>query len=298
MDIVKLKNMVENKSLSDMLLVFICDNEFLYNQYISEIAKFKNLQINYITSLDDSNDLFNVTANHVLDIYKVNKLKCDSDKILTRKNLIIIAKEFEDSTTEQIFDRVTVRFPKLEDWCVKDYLYSNLPSLDNNQKDWLFDICKHDIYRVKQEIDRLNIFKQNQQKQLFEQFKCDNIYEDLIEFSIFEFTNAIIKKDIPKLSKILEHLKNCDIEPLGVVTVLFKNFRNIILVQLSNNATPQSTGLTPAQFSAIRYNCLNYYDNDNLIEIFEFITEIEEKLKNGSLPQEYILDYILVNILI
>ena len=75
------------------------------------------------------------------------------------------------------------------------------------------------------------------------------------------------------------------------------HLKNVIDIQLTANATPESTGMNPKQFNAVRYS-VGKYSSKNLIRIFDVITTIDSKLKMGLLPHENIIDYLLINILV
>ncbi len=297
MDIIKLKQNIEDNKLSDNLLIFVNWDRFLLDQYIKAIAKGR--LINKLDSIDQFlstyENLFGDIKTDSLDIYNVDDFKCLDKKLLSQRDLIIICNKISDADTKDLFSEVIIESPKIEKWCVKDYLYSALPELKDLQKDWLLDICNYDLFRLQQEIDKLKIFNKKDREKLFDNFVKDHVFDDLISFTIFEFIDCIITKNKHKLAQILEQIKYCDIEPLGVLTLCYNNFKNIINVQMSNNPTPESTGLNPKQLYAIKHKT-GYYSQYQLIDIFEFLTLVDYKLKTGELPADKIIDYILINI--
>lgn len=82
---------------------------------------------------------------------------------------------------------------------------------------------------------------------LADKFFSDNVFSDLSNLTIFNFTNSIITKNVETLKQILLQFDSIDIEPIGVITVLYKNFKNILNVQLNSNPTPENTGLSSKQ---------------------------------------------------
>ena len=91
---------------------------------------------------------------------------------------------------------------------------------------------------------------------------------------------------------------NIDIEGVGLVTILRKNVLNIMSIQMNAKATPESTGMTPKQFNAVRYSCGKIKD-DKLIEMLQFLNSIDYRLKSGNLTlsNSRMIDYILCNVL-
>ena len=109
-------------------------------------------------------------------------------------------------------------------------------------------------------------------------------------------TNAILKKDLVAISHIFKDIENIDVEPIGLVTILYNNFKNVINVQLSNNPTADKLGMKSNQFNAIRYNC-GYYSKESLNKILEILTNIDKQIKIGEMPIDILVDYLIIKIL-
>lgn len=298
-NLIKLKSTIESNKLSNSLLIFINSEPFLTHQYITEIAKQRKLKIENIEKFDElltDSDIFSLDSmpSNTLRIVNLDDFKCTNKKGLSITDCIIVCNTIKDKETSDLFEASIINFPKLTDWNVKDYVYSN-SNISDRAKDWLLDTCKNNIYRIQQELDKLNIFNRKDQPELFDEFVQDGIFSDLSSFNIFDFINAIISKDREKVKTILSERENIDIEPLGVVTLLYNNLRNIIGIQMNPNATAESLGLSPKQFVAIRYR-VNKYPSEKLINIFNTIIKIDEQLKTGYLDNDEIIDYILINI--
>ena len=293
MQVSVLKEQIRNNKLSDALIIFDNSDNYVVISYINQIAKNKKLSLNYIDTLD--NNSFFTSDDNYLDIYRIHKLEQLDETIKDRKNLIIICDELNDIVKEK-FSEYIVNIPKVANWCIEEFVKQSLPKLSADDIKWLVNVCKYDIWRIDNEINKLKIFNENKQATLFKQFKNDHVYSDLSDYTIFNFCDAIIKKDINTIRDILLEIDNCDIEPLGVVTLLYKNFKNIIDMQLGINPTAESLGLSTKQYYALKYR-VGIYNQEQLINILLMLSEIDCKLKTGFLPAELILDYVLINIL-
>ena len=148
-----------------------------------------------------------------------------------------------------------------------------------------------------EELKKLKIFKETERKYIFKQFMDEGIFEDLSDHNIFDFTNAIIKKDIAKLTALYEEIYKIDVEPLGLVKLLYDNLRTIISIQLDPNATAESVGIATNRFWAIKKNNCGYYTKDQLLNAFYLITDIDRKLKTGELGTDIMVDYIVCHML-
>lgn len=293
MNIIELKKHIEDKTLSDSFIILKYeDNTFIAKQYIYEISKFKNKELVYTDSITDVSDSMFGVDDSLYVMFTDTIEKSLSPQLLNNK--IIVCKNIDKELINELKDYI-VEIPKLQQWQIRAYVAKQLPGLLVEEINWLCDVCK-DINRLSNEVDKIRLFQKNQQSQVFRLLNDEDAYFDLSSNTIFNFTNAIIKKDLKTIKEILETIENIDIEPMGVVTILYKSFKNLIDIQMSPNATAESLNMSPKQFNAIRYNC-GKFTNAQLIEIFDVITSIDLKLKSGELPNDNIIDYLLTTIL-
>lgn len=295
MNLFELKKAILDNTLDDKVIIFkYVDDTWLVNSYIDYIAKSRKLNKIYVINLqevlDINNDIFEV-HNDSLYILNVDKFEDDLTKY-DLKNVIIKTKDVTCKESEPY----VVKFDNLEPWQIEDYAKMCLPGLKEDEVKWLCEICKHDIHRVDMECKKISIFNKSSQELIFKQINDENGYTDLNTLTIFNFTNAILKKDKKLAKQVLDDIENIDVEPTGVVTILYKNFKNIINIQMNPKCTAESLGISSKQFNAIQRNC-GVYNNVELIRIFELISSIDYKLKSGYLSNERIVDYLITNIL-
>lgn len=277
MDIKQLKEKIINNQIDDSPLILkYADNKYICYQYANEIAKNRNLKVLYISQLADITEddaLFEV-ENEYLYIYDVEKLK--ENITSENKNVIVISKSVPDNLSIDYVD-----IPNLVAWQIEDFVKYRLPGLSIEQVKWLCEIAKNDIFRIDQECRKIEIFSEPMQKIIFDQLNQENAYCDLNSLTIFNFTNAVMKKDLVTIHAVLADLKWIDIEGSGLITIFHKQFKNVIDIQMNPKATASTLDMNPKQFNAIRYNC-GYYTNEELVNIFEFLTELDMRLKSGD----------------
>lgn len=278
MDIKELKTKIVNNSISnDVLILKYSDNKFLCYHYIDNICKNKGLEKIYINSISEINNKDNLfeEENNYLYILDVEKLTEDVDPEL--KNVVIVCKSLPENLKVDYVD-----ITKLISWQIEDFVQMRLSGLDEKQVKWLCEITKYDIYRLDKECSKLELFNEPLQKVLFKEINNENGYLDLNPTTIFNFTNALMKKDLNSIKMILSDLENIDIEATGLVTIMIKQIKNLIDIQINPKNTAVSLGITPKQYNAIKYN-VGKFKNDQLINMFEFLTEIDYRLKSGEL---------------
>lgn len=303
MTLQELKLAIETNNIPSQLFIFeYSDNNFLAVSYMQEISRQFNRSIRYLESETDLqaeiaalSDIFHSPSINEQLVYFTDSFSFTDSKLAEIKNLIIVTHKI-DKQISAIFPDNIIIFPKLEQWQITDYLYQTLPGVQKSKLDSLLVTCNYDVFRVSSEAEKLKIFDQIVQDALFDLFVSSGAFSDRSQYDIFNFTDALIHKNICLLKTIYEQKNSIDIEAIGLVTILYKNFRNIINVQLSNNPTPEGTGLTSKQIYAIqKYNC-GYFSVAQLLKIFEFLTTIDLRIKTGELPVDMLIDYLIVKI--
>lgn len=288
------KDLIMNKNIVEFKFIILDKEGFISSQYVNTIAKKYNLEINYIDNIisDNSFDIFEL-VNSTLNVFKTKKL----DKLdIIPENTIIIC-EAIDTDLKKRYDDIFCEINSLEKWQVQDFAYSRLEGIDAKYIDWLLDNCGYNIYRVDKEIEKLELFEQNERMIIFKHMVEDNLYADLSDKNIFDFIDAIMKRNLTKLGTIYEDIDYIDVEPLGVVTLLYNNVRKLIQVWLNSNPTPEDTGLSSKQIYAIN-KLPRVWSQDNLIDIFKFLTNIDYEIKTGNMPMDILRDYVVVKTLV
>lgn len=301
MTLQEIKNQIESNSITNTFIIFQCNENFIAHQYIDNISKGLNLKIEYIEDINSLNDksvdlFFSVEdKNDTLRVYHTDNFDFYSNSLSDERNLVIITKKVEKNT-QAIYNEYIVEINALEHWCVKDYIYSILNDVDRRYLDWLMENCNYDINRLQLEAEKLLVFEGNERNIIFNQMLEDDAFCDITNKTIFDFTDAIVKKDIVKLSSIYDEIENMDVEAIGVVTVLYQNFKKLLQVWMANKPTPESTGLSSKQIYAIS-KLPRVWNEAQLVSILDLLTSIDYKIKTGVMPINILRDYLVVNIL-
>ena len=299
MQIDEVKYIIENKKYSGQLFIFqYSDTKFIVKQYIEKLVLDFNFELSYNDEIDDKIitgiSLFGDVNDNILRVYDINEFDY-SGNLLNEKNLIILCKKIKDELKTIYSDNI-ITVPKLENWQIKDFVYSVGDGIPESDLDKLIELCDGNIYRLTQELDKMLIFPNSLKQNIFKEFYKDGVFNDLSDATIFDFCSSIIKKDITKLTYIYSQLDRMDVNPLGFVSILYQNIKDIIKIQLGVKPTPESTGIAKNKFYAIKYNNLNKFNTKQLIQIFELLTDIDKQVKLGQLDVDNIIDYVVVSI--
>lgn len=294
----QVKTDLENNKDIDQFLIFYYEDttDYIPVQYAKALARIRNSEILYVNELDEINsspDPFSEPTSN-LYVYKTDSLERIPAKYLQNNLIIITPKLLKDAEKE--YDEYILRIPKLEEWQIVDYIKTVSPGLTQDEMEWLVRTYKSNMYRVELEVDKLKPFSENARQYIFEDFYVDHVFETLSEYGIFDFTNAIQGKDLKTISNILSDINHIDIEPTGLITLLCANFKKLIKVWLNKSPTPENTGLKSNQIWAIN-KLSRTYTKEQLVKVFELVSDMERRLKTGEMPEELIIDYLTVKIL-
>ena len=304
MDIKELKNKIETNTLDDSQMIWkIQDHNvwglntdesswFVAKQYVNEIAKNKGLNVKYISSWDEVASQGFVEDDN-LYVYKVDELK-DYKEV---KNSIIVCNKTNK--------RDVVEFPKLESWQFIDYIQVLVPGMSRTDLEWLatqynFSMARETwmrYFRFYNDLKKISIFPPSLQENLFNELYSSGEYSTVSNLTIFDLSNAVMKKDSRLALEVLRVFPYIDSKPdLWLLSILLNNFKKVIDIQMNPNASASDLGLTDKQYYAIKKNNCGVYSNEELIKLYKILTDVEYKFKFCGLDSNQIVDYIICKI--
>lgn len=297
----ELKNLIQLNALgSSLLIIQYSDTPFVAYQYVSEIARSKNLEISYLEDIVHLEkaivDIFGTREiSEGLRVYSTPEFNSTSELLKGEENLIILTKKISPDA-KKAFEPFICELPKLEAWHIKDFVYSQCEGVPTSELDWLIEACAQDIHRLENECSKLCLFESSERKYIFDDMKFQGAFRDVSTFNVFNITNSVTSKDYTTLVDALREIKSFDAEPLGIVTLLAQGFRKLIQVLLSSNPTPESTGLKSNVIYAIRKSP-RVYTSKQMIDCFLFLTDIDRMLKVGMIDTKWLVDYVICKVL-
>lgn len=292
MDIRLFKENVLNNSVKPQMYALVYDdNNSIILQYVNHIAQSTNNSITYLKELDDLQDLMSLGDYDDGGIYvlQLDKLTEKIPRSFYKLFCFIICKEITNND-----DLETIKFPKVETWQMLDYARVSLKGVNERKIEWLVNLLGNNQLRLENEINKITIFPMNERDAIFDLINNDGGYDDITNLTMFNLVTAISKKSKQEIIDVLEAIKLIDIEPMGVVTSLLKQFKLAIDVKMG---TKDFNGLNISQKQYIAIKKYNPYTPNELVKIYKLLTNIDYELKIGLLPNEYIIDYVICNIL-
>jgi hypothetical protein len=287
MDIKELKQNLNNYSQIDSLLIFrYADNKekenniFLCLQYIKEISRINNLEINYIDNLSNclvDDDFYNFSSDlNVLIIEPDKKFEECCKDYSKYKKCIIICKAI-DENLEPILSKYIIDFPILEDWQIKDYIKAYYPKETNQNIDWFYNVCNGNIFRIDNELNKLKEIDKN-----LVEIRNENY---LYFYDNFFLENALLNYNH---KEIYEYLKTDELEkisPLVFISQLRDKYKQIALVKFNSGYSSEQLlenkiVKSEKHLEFIKRN-YNHLSSIKIKNILQFLISVTIKIKSS-----------------
>lgn len=312
MNIEELKHNILNDMVSDNCLVFQYSDDngkFLANHYIKGIAKSKHLEIKTIESLEEiTNYSINCFEQQVENIFVLDTPKLITKKVdfSSYKNTIIICKTIDVASNVKDY---LVSLPSPDEKQILEYMQARVPGLDSAQLRFLKDACKNSLFKIDGELSKYQLFDTDSQSIILENAVDEGFYKDFSSASVFNLLDAIKKKDVKLLGKLLDEIEFIDFEPYSIITLLHNELIKIIYIKRKKIKTDEDFMKLLSKLNINKYFytiyakdiCLRYTDSE-LINLLRYIDELDFKIKTGNMTnivndKAKFIDFLLCDIL-
>lgn len=309
MDVGGLKHQIQSKRI-DHILIFYGDEWEVQKIYINQIAKvtglattrvdkisdvigklksasFVNKEYIYIAR-DDTEYIHNEKLQDLVSNYIGNNYF-----ILLLSNVDKRLKFYKDNSDSMI------EFEKLKPQVLKKYIQKSI-NLSDKSCDKLMEVCEYDYGRCLLEIDKIKQFAEahleNADDSDFEQLLSKGVIYTPPKDAIFEFVDAILDDDYIKAFDLYEQCKAVGEATLVMVSVLYNNAKAVLQVQsCTTKDIGKSTGLSGWQIMNAKKHT-GKYSNKELVRILELCRKCEQGIKSGKIEEQFVMEYILVNV--
>lgn len=310
MQLSELKSKLKEHTLSNDLIVFVCDkSRFLAEQYKDLICQERSLDEKHIGSLAelnsslslivDNSDYVNVLTTDVFDEYH--------DDYHQFTDTIVICDSIKEKKIENALKDYIIKTPALKQWQVLDYIKARCPSLDQDLIEWLYDATGGSIERIDNELDKISLFDKTEQNNALIAIKNSpksDLYKIIDKSAkkpmadIYVLKNWIISRDYKNLSEFLYHESNMDcsgLNPFTLVNLLMFDLKNRLVAK---SMTAAEMGISDGQYKFLKYNKLGY-SLPTMLQKLDFLSSFDLKVKSGNLDidNSKLLDYVICNML-
>lgn len=244
----------------------------------------------------------------VYDDVEFSKKQSEWDKVselLTKTDNIVVVKYTKLDKRSKLYnsDYSTV-FDKLSDDLLVKYVINRFPTISESVAYELVSVCENDYGRLLLEEDKIECYLNSHS----DANTIDSSYDELMKQGViykpigditFDFIDSVVYGDMEKSYEQLHQIKlNAD-STLGILSLLYSNFKSMLLVQglgRDKANAERRTGLSAWQVRNALKN-IGGYKTIELRNILQYITDVEEAIKLGMIEESIALDYLIVKIM-
>lgn len=305
MELEQLKEMLEQGQVPQPLILY-GEEQGIINLYIDKIQEILQLEIERKDSVSEVMQLSNkcgllgstpklYIVRYDLDFVKEEKLWEELGN-LEGSYLIIVYEAIDKRSRfyKNLKDNIT-QVDKVNPKVLKKYILKEI-NVDDKWAEWLINATNGSYSKIILELEKLKLFEEVDYNNLMDNFIADGGIHSEIPDCVFEFIDAVLYRNVKKSFKLYEQLRQRGESNIKILSLLYTNFRNLASVQLSEVATPNTTGLTQFQINIIRNKCGRYSDQE-IIKNLKLLSDLDKGVKQGEIEEVLTVPYFLVGAL-
>lgn len=309
------EKVIKNKQLSP-LFIFTGEESTILNIYVDKICNIFNGEVCKVDSVQkvvvqvSNNNLFKKNntcfivrndkdflsqSETVWDEFISGKIQKNNIVILIYNDLDKRGKFFKHNQNNIVI------FDKLGKDILTKYTLKELPGLNKKYAEELVSICENSYEKILLECNKLYNLSKATELNFSDTYKYameNNFIWIPPEDAIFSFVDACLNRNIDDCYYYLNECKRIGESELNIISNLYTNFR--ALLQVKNIGYSKDicniTGLPYYQVKKVS-DKTNNYSLDELLRALRLFHYCEKSIKEGTMSNEYIIDYILVNLL-
>lgn len=305
-------------------LIFTGPEISIMNIYLNKISELIGVPAKKVDSLRtiysqiNCRSVFNDKAMFVVrndnDLIKQEKVWQDLPLYLGNNTLILVYSNIDKrSKFYKQNEQYIVEFDRLTKAQLSNYVMKEL-SLTTSNAEQLAEMCDCDYGRLMLEIDKLKYLRQALNDEVLDYNNSNTVEapemsdEDCFYHAMrskliytapkdvaFDFVGAVLRNDHSLSMGLLAELEELKTSEVMILSLLYTNFRNVLLVQ-GSNGTSEKTGLTGWQIQLAK-DKLGYYSIQELVENLQIVRQVEKGIKTGKIDASISLEYCLAKCL-
>ena len=312
MKLKELKEQIKLNCVSDDFIVFVYEaNTFLVDQYIEALCRVKNcnkIDIESIYEPQVSSMAFVLDFENNLSVLRTETFDERAEDYSVFTNTVVVCSKV-DKKLEEALEPYIIKVPALQDWHISDYIHTMCPSLSAQDINWLINVVKSavdewhperykdkngDIYRILNELDKVLLFAPEEHVTIFNKIRFDS-ETDLYRIGFFELIKALFSNNEQALFEYFRHAKYFDVDPIAVVNMLLKDFKQLAFVY---GGVATQVGMPSNQAYAIQKNDPTILHLNKIQKAISFLSNIDLDLKASKLDmsKNRILVYVFAHL--
>ena len=294
MDIVKLKSQIKSGKL-DNLYVFVGEEIGLMNLYISKMSSEAHRVDNVagvwkrLTSrgLGKGKPFYVVRDDK--EFMQAEKVWATAEKMIKYGTLVLLYTSldkrgrFYKAMEEHmvVFDKMTRH--QLVNFVMKEFPYG----IKEEEAEYLCEACNDDYTQLQNEIDKLKRVWLNMQDRFTFRAAVDYLVRAPKYADTFSMANHVIQYNGKKAVEQMQFLLDNGESGIGMITVLYNNFRNAVQVLSSSEPAKEISERYGIHIAAVS-NILNNFDYsiDGAIKAMRILQDAESGIKSGKYAED------------
>lgn len=181
-----------------------------------------------------------------------------------------------DKKIASLVEPYVIEIKKPLEWQVKAYMNQICPDLDQEHINRLYDAAGGDIYRITNELDKVNCFDAEQRLPALVAIMSDK-HTDLVKCDILTLADKIVARDIGWLSDYEAHKDQFNFDAVALSNLLLGKYKSILYAKYGTGIDFSELGISTKSF----YYARDYkYQENTLANIIKFLSGFDARLKN------------------
>lgn len=164
---------------------------------------------------------------------------------------------------------------------------------------YIINACLNNYDLICNEIDKIDLYYGKPTKINLETVK--QIVSKTLTDNNFKFLDAVIEKNLKKAFSLLEELMTLKVEPLSLMNLLAREYRNMLeikymmLKKYSSKEMKDMLHLQDWQLEKVRKNAMNYHEDD-LKDYLIRLEKLDYQIKSGQIDKLIGLKLFLIDL--
>ena len=312
MTIMDLKKQIRAKQLGNLYILY--GEEFtILDEYIRMMRE----QFKEVMNCESIADIYStLTANSLLynpkdciyiirhdkEFQSNQKYWKNLEKLLQKKGCTVVFKYPSLQKNTQFYKRFEsciVLFDKLSPEIIKKYIKQMIDVPDTFCQ-YLIDVCGNDYGRIKLEVDKVINLAQ------YDNIPVEKAFRSVVESGLIhqeisgeasDLVNCIMERNIKDLPYYMEQSTVRGDNPIFILSMIHNTTKALLQMELlgSKKNMGELTGLNGFQISNAQKYLGNFTEKE-LVRILKLVKKCDTGIKNGLMPSELAVPYLIVNI--
>ena len=301
-----------------MTYYFIGEGSII-NDEIEKIRNDKNISFNSVIKysaldIDINNVLYELKAvnlfseDKIVVLYDIDKLIKDEDLIKyiehsNSNNILILVSQSEIDNRKKLYKTLKQKSKiiNFNEFNIEEYIRNNFNDykISNKTINILIDYCNSDYERIKNEIEKLKMYKANEKEINDEDIEA--LVVKSLNTNIFNLIDALNRKNKKNAIAIARELTSHSEDDIKILITLANNYRLIYRVKILKSSVDDKKMMemlnikNPYRLKKLKEQS-NYYNEDDLLDTLKLLSELDIKIKSGKIDKGMALELFLAKV--